>query len=195
MRGDIDGGAYGTVSSGGRNDHHAEDAGRIALRDPDGSGGSGPFTRFDGYRAKFVDGLTSGVKVYLDTGWGENQGFEYSVAANGSDGNHQRDFVFHVVSQGPGALCRRQQHAGFNSNEAAAGSVTVSQSGWYTLQHVFHDVGGVLSVDLNLVAEDGNVTQIATLSGPRIRFRRKWAATATAGSPPSTLPAASRWTP
>ncbi|WP_436212241.1 beta strand repeat-containing protein, partial [Bradyrhizobium sp. LjRoot220] len=133
-----------------------------------GAGGStGAFTRFDGYRSTFTDGLTSGVKVYLDTSWADNQGFEYSVAANGADGNHQRDFVFHVVSEGSGTLyVGGNNNAGFNSNDPAANSEEITQSGWYTLQHVFHDVGGVLSVDLNLVAEDGTVTHIATLSSP-----------------------------
>ena len=75
--------------------------------------------------------------------------------------------MFHVVSTGSGALyVGGNNNAGFNSNDPAAGSVLVAQSGWYTLQHVFHDVGGKLSVELNLVAADGTVTHIATLSDP-----------------------------
>ena len=46
------------------------------------------------------------------------------------------------------------------------GAVTVSASGWYTLQQVYHNVGGVLSVDMNLVAADGTVVHVATLSNP-----------------------------
>ena len=42
---------------------------------------TGPFTRFDGYRSDFVEGLTSEVKVYLNTDWTNGEGFDYSVAA------------------------------------------------------------------------------------------------------------------
>ncbi len=41
---------------------------------------TGPFTRFDGYRSDFVEGLTSEVKVYLSTDWAAGEGFDYSVA-------------------------------------------------------------------------------------------------------------------
>ncbi len=58
---------------------------------------TGPFTRFDGYRSDFVEGLTSEVKVYLSTDWAAGEGFDYSVAANGSDGSYLRDFIFHVA--------------------------------------------------------------------------------------------------
>ena len=37
------------------------------------------------------------MKVYLNTAMANGEGFQYSVAANGSDGFHQRDFVFDVV--------------------------------------------------------------------------------------------------
>ncbi|MDQ2082873.1 VCBS domain-containing protein, partial [Xanthobacteraceae bacterium Astr-EGSB] len=162
----FDGGDYGEVT--------VVDESTTALQTPDGSHyailtetDSGPFTRFDGYRTAFVDGLTSGVKVYLDTSWGDDQGFEYSVAANGSDGAHQRDYIFHVVSTGTGVLhVGGNNNADGNSNAPVANSITIAQSGWYTLQHVFHDVGGVLSVDLNLVDEDGTVIHVATLSSP-----------------------------
>ena len=79
-------------------------------------------------------------------------------AANGSDGFHQRDFVFHVVKI-DGVL-----YVGANNGSTFApdlvelpGSVEVTESGWYTLQHVFNEEGGVLSVDMNLVSEAGVV--------------------------------------
>ena len=40
----------------------------------------------------------------------------------------------------------------------------VPASGWFTLQHVFHNVGGHLSVDLNLIDAAGNVVFTQTLS-------------------------------
>ncbi len=163
----VDGGEYGQIT--------VVDESSTALQTPDGThyavlteapGQEGPFTRFDGYRTVFTDGLSSGVKVYLDTTWGEDQGFEYSVAANGSDGNHQRDYVFQVAKDGGKLWVGGSTGADFNSDAPVAGSIEVATSGWYTLQHVFHDVSGVLSVDLNLIDAAGNVTHVATLSDP-----------------------------
>lgn len=67
-----------------------------------GSGGlTGPFTRFDGYR-NFGSGeakdIKTTVKIYLDPGsMSAGEGFDYSVAANGTNGAHLRDFIFHVT--------------------------------------------------------------------------------------------------
>jgi len=58
---------------------------------------TGPFTRFDGYRDTFPGTYSAKAAVYLDTEWALGEGFDYSVASNGSDGNHQRDFIFHVT--------------------------------------------------------------------------------------------------
>lgn len=116
---------------------------------------TGPFTRFDGYRSTFPGTWVASVDVYLDTGWVAGSGFDYSVASNGSDGNHQRDFIFHVAKDtSTGKLL---VGASNNSNFAPREDLEnlnnreVTTSGWYTLQQVFRDVGGVLEVDLNLL--------------------------------------------
>ena len=69
--------------------------------------------------AEFIDGLTASVDVYLDTGWGAGKGFDYSVAANGTDGAHQRDFIFHVTKDtGTGQLLvGASNNAGFAPGE------------------------------------------------------------------------------
>jgi len=54
---------------------------------------SGPFSRFDGYRDAWPGTWTAEIDVYLDPDWPAGQGFDYSVAASGSDGNHQRDYI------------------------------------------------------------------------------------------------------
>jgi hypothetical protein len=59
---------------------------------------SAPFTRFDGYRDTWPGTMTASAAIYLDTSWSAGEGFDYSVAANGSDNNHRRDFIFHVTS-------------------------------------------------------------------------------------------------
>src|SRR5690348_5888538 len=49
-----------------------------------GNDATGPFTRFDGYKTDFQGGYVAKVDVYIDPAhWGLNQGFDYSVAANG----------------------------------------------------------------------------------------------------------------
>jgi hypothetical protein len=40
----------------------------------------------------------------------------------------------------------------------------VTTAGWYTLQHIFSDIGGVLSVDMNLIDSNDNSVLIETLS-------------------------------
>ena len=131
--------------------------------------GSGPYTRFDGYRAAFSDGLTAGVKVYLDTDWAAGSGFDYSVAASGSDGAHQRDFIFHVAKDiTTGQLLVAASN---NSNgavrqdlETMSGHEEVTSSGWYTFQHTFHEVAGKLAVDLEVIDASGAVVFSQTLT-------------------------------
>ncbi|MFC3613555.1 VCBS domain-containing protein, partial [Lutimaribacter marinistellae] len=166
----FDGGAYGIVTrvANGTNGISAPDGLWFALVDE--AGGSGPFTRFDGYRDTFTDGLSTEVKVYLDTSWAAGSGFGYSVAANGADGSHERDFIFHVTQDtSSGKLLIGVSN---NSNSApredleTGNNTEITQSGWYTLQHVFREDGGVLAVDLNVIADDGTVLFTETLSDP-----------------------------
>ena len=130
---------------------------------------SGPYTRFDGYRATFSDGLSAGVKVYLDTDWAAGSGFDYSVAASGSDGAHQRDFIFHVAKDiDTGQLLIAASN---NSNgavrqdlETVPGHEEIASSGWYTFQHTFHEVAGKLAVDLEVIDASGTVVFSQTLT-------------------------------
>ena len=157
---------------------------------------TGAFTRFDGYRSDFVDGLTSEVKVYLNTNWASGEGFDYSVAANGTNGSYLRDFIFHVAqdSSTGDLLVGASNNTNFDPRQdlETLHHYEVPASGWFTLQHVFHDVGGHLSVDLNLIDASGRI--VFTRRSRMRPTRSRWAATATAGSPTSTLPAASRST-
>ena len=58
--------------------------------------GSGPFSRFDGYRGWPGEWLAE-LDIYLDTGWSAGSGFDLSVAATGTNNAHRRDFIFHVT--------------------------------------------------------------------------------------------------
>lgn len=119
-------------------------------------GGAATFTRFGGYSSTFGTGWTTSLDVYLDPTWTDGQGFDYSSAANGSDGNHQRDFIFHVGMVGSDLLVNASNNTDLSynafkiNNENAGNNHAITSAGWYTFEHAFNNDGGVLSVDLNL---------------------------------------------
>jgi hypothetical protein len=133
------------------------------------SGGTtGPFSSFDGYRDTWPGEWTSSLDIYLDPSWDLGAGFDYSVAASGTDGNHQRDFIFHTTKDtSTGNLLVGGSN---NSNFAPREDLEnlnfyeVDSSGWYTYQHRFYDDGGSLSVDLNLLDSSGSVLFTETRS-------------------------------
>lgn len=130
---------------------------------PNAGDTAGPFTRFDGYRSEWPGGLTASLDIYLDTNWATGEGFDYSVAANGSDGNHQRDFIFHVTKDtSTGMLLVGGSNNSSNAlpreDLESINNYEVSSSGWYTFEHEFYDAGdGSLAVDLNLRDAGGSL--------------------------------------
>ena len=135
----------------------------------EGDADSAPFSRFDGYRSAWPGTWTANVDVYLDTEWNAGTGFDYSVASSRQDGTHLRDFIFHVTKDtSTGHLIVADSN---NTNFAPREDLEtlnhyeVTTSGWYTLQHVFHDNGsGVLAVDLNLINDAGTTVFTETRS-------------------------------
>ncbi|HPF41284.1 MAG TPA: PEP-CTERM sorting domain-containing protein [Phycisphaerae bacterium] len=134
-------------------------------------GASSPYTRFGGYSTSFGGGYTASLDVYLDTGWTAGQGFDYSVAANGTDNAHKRDFIFHVGVVGGQLMVNASNNSDYNYNsfklinENAGNKHVVAASGWYTLEHVFYDNAGLLSVDFNLRDSGGSLLWSVTRGG------------------------------
>jgi len=126
-----------------------------------GDADSAPFTRFDGYRNTWPGTWTAEVDIYLDPSWVPGQGFDYSVAATGSDGNHQRDYIFHVTKDSSTAklLVAGSNNTNFAPREDLENinHYEVVSAGWYTFQHVFYESDGALAVDLNLLDSTGTV--------------------------------------
>jgi len=126
-----------------------------------GDNDSAPFSRFDEYRYTWPGTWIAEIDIYLDPTWPAGQGFDYSVAASGSDGAHQRDYIFHVTKDtSTGSLFV----AGSNNTNFAPredleniNHYEVMVAGWYTFQHVFYDQAGALAVDLNLLDTNGNI--------------------------------------
>ncbi|MHC4559748.1 MAG: PKD domain-containing protein [Planctomycetota bacterium] len=126
-----------------------------------GDESSAPFSRFDQYRDTWTGTYIASISVYLDPSWASGQGFDYSVAATGSDGYHQRDYIFHVTKD---TSTGKLLVAGSNNTNFAPredleniNHYEVTSAGWHTLEHIFYEQSGALAVDLNLLNSGGNI--------------------------------------
>ncbi len=132
----------------------------------EGSATGAPFSRFAAYADEWPGPWLAELDVHLDpAAFPTGTGFDYSVAANGSDNAHQRDFIFHVTKDtSTGDLLVGGSN---NSNGApredleTIDHVAITTAGWYTMQHRFRDNGGVLAVDLRLL-DDGGLEVFST---------------------------------
>lgn len=124
------------------------------------SGSGSVYSQFDGYRNAWPGGMRATVDVYFDMAMALNEGFDYSVAANGSDGAHQRDFIMHVTRSANGILVGASNNTNFAPRQdlgSLANHYLVTASGWFTIEHVFRDAGdGSLAVDISLLDSIGN---------------------------------------
>ncbi|RVU34876.1 hypothetical protein EOI86_18740 [Hwanghaeella grinnelliae] len=122
--------------------------------DTQGIGVSGAFTRFDGFRDTFPGTYSASAAIYLDTSWAAGEGFDYSVASSGSDGGHQRDFIFHVAKDTStgSLLVGGSNNTNFDPRQDLENlnHFEVTETGWYIFEHLFREDGGQLAVDLNL---------------------------------------------
>ncbi len=131
----------------------------------EGDGSSAPFTRFGGYEDTWSGEWTTSVSIYLDAtndggGLADGEGFDYSSAASGSDGNHQRDFIFHVTQDTSSGdlLINASNNTNFAPREdldTLSGTATITEDGWYRFEHRFYEVNGHLAVDMTVYDEDG----------------------------------------
>jgi hypothetical protein len=167
------GGIAGATSSSGS--AHAQITNLSENNDVFGNpslGALSPFTRFGGYSSTFGGGFSTSLDIYLDPSWDDSQGFDYSVAANRQNGNHLRDFIFHVGVVDGDLLVNGSNNSdlAFNAskleNNNGGFNFTVTDAGWYTFEHVFRDDGGVLAVDLNLYDDSHSLLYTITRSNP-----------------------------
>lgn len=123
---------------------------------------TGPFSKLGGYIGVWQGNYTVSTDVYLNSSWNDGVGFEYSVATNGRDGNHQRDFVFHIAKN----PSTHQLWVAADNNASLVGGnyiVNTDLSGygnkyqitgggdWYIMKYTFRDNGGQLAVDMQLI--------------------------------------------
>jgi hypothetical protein len=143
-----------------------------------GKAATGNFTRWGGYTNVFpTGGYTTSVDIYLDmaTSAANDTRFDWSSAVNGTGCNHRRDFVFNAgfyndsdaTGSGPRFVISASNNAGrlgANPKNPDRDPFAVADTGWYTFQHTFSNVGGVLSVQLTLSGPGGSRSW--TLSDP-----------------------------
>ncbi len=119
------------------------------------------YSTFRGYSDTWVGPWMAEISVYLDPAFTPGKGFDYSVAATRSNGDHLRDFIFHVTkdTSTEKLLVAGSNNTKFEPREDLENQnhYEVTDAGWYTLQHSFQNDNGVLSVDLNVLSSDGVV--------------------------------------
>lgn len=146
---------------------------------------AGPSTELGCYGCVFPTvGFRNQVRVYLDTTYAASnpdKGFDLTSAINGTDCNHRRDFAFNATTCGPGQTitCGTSESAGFiigtsngagrcglDQTDPAREPIYVTISGWYTFEHVFRNVEGMLDVTLNLRSPSGSLVKSWNRSSP-----------------------------
>jgi len=134
---------------------------------------TGLFSRLGGYSPVFGTGFTTQTAVYIDLTnpavAANTYGWDLATAASNQSNGHRRDFVFHTASDALGnvlvggsnnsAFTRRNDLASINHH-------VITTSGWYVFESDFRNVGGVLSVDLNLRSSGGTLLWTETRSDP-----------------------------
>ncbi|GIG54210.1 S-layer homology domain-containing protein [Demequina activiva] len=127
------------------------------------------FTRFGGYASAFpAHGWFSSADFYFDTQSEAGQ-FQWSLGVNGTDGAHQRDFVFTVGTAGEGTWTAGASNNAANSTPFIGGygedPATITESGWYSLGASFYEQDGLLYVDMRVVDATDSVLKQWTLGG------------------------------
>jgi hypothetical protein len=131
-------------------------------------------TNWGGYNQSFAStGYVTSVDIFLDMsgGWANDTRFAYTSAINNSGGTHLRDFVFSGGFYNDLGLGNRFVFSASNNapgwpQDPGRDPFTVSTTGWYTMEHSFGIVGGVLSVDMRLRGAGGALLHSWTLSNP-----------------------------
>jgi hypothetical protein len=123
---------------------------------------NGSYTQFAGYESTFpTAGYSTAVDVYLDVNYASanpDTRFDWDSAINDSSGNFLRDFVFNVATEPGGFVIAGSTNANRCGADPASGSTPVhmTASGWYTFKHTFTNVGGQLSVKMELIQRSSN---------------------------------------
>lgn len=147
----------------------ASDGNNYGLIDTSVGGATGAYTFFSGSSSVFGNGFSTSLDVFIDpTLWAIGDGFDYSSAVNNQSGVHNRDFIFNAgQTTNNGFVINASNNSGFDFNEGSlinSDYYEVTTAGWYTLEHVFYNQGGVLAVDFNILDGVGALLHTETRS-------------------------------
>jgi hypothetical protein len=117
------------------------------------------------------------LDVYLDTSWAAfhpDVRFDWLSSINDSHGDFLRDFAFNAgttpsdYSGTPGFVVNAATNSGRDSSypsntcpspsdapNACRAPVYITQSGWYTFEHIFTNAAGTLSVEMKILDSSG----------------------------------------
>lgn len=124
------------------------------------------YTKYGGYRNVWPAwGYSTSIDVFVNVA--ATGDWHFSSAANGSDGNHQRDFAFHAGLGGAGEW-HVSASTGGTGDPSAVGHATITSSGWYTFSHNFHANGPLLEVTMEIHDSSGALVGSFTLGNDPI---------------------------
>ncbi len=137
------------------------------------------FTRWGGYNMSFTAGMgyITSADIYLNVGgtFNNDTRFDWDSAVNDLATNFRRDFLFNAGfynnTDATGSGARFVVSAGNNAGRGSSfpenpmhDPFAITQTGWYTFQHYFHNVAGVLVVDLSIINSSGTMLHTWHLS-------------------------------
>jgi len=138
-------------------------------------------TRWGGYNMSFTAGMgyITSADIYLNVGgtFNNDTRFDWDSAVNDLTGSFRRDFLFNAGfynnTDATGSGARFVVSAGNNAGRGSSfpenpghDPFAITQTGWYTFQHYFHNVAGVLAVDLSIINSGGTTLHTWHLSDP-----------------------------
>ena len=129
---------------------------------------TGPFTRFDGYRSDFVEGLTSEVKVYLNTDWATAKGSTTRLRPTGRTARIcvTSSSTLPRIARRPASGRRIEQYQLRSAPGSARRCTTMKcrRAAGSRCSTCSTMSTAILSVDLNLIDANGEIVFTQTLS-------------------------------
>lgn len=114
-------------------------------------------------------GFITTIDIYLDVngGWDNDTRVDYSVAASRVTGDHLRDFIYAIgfyddlavsgVGTGAGFAVSASNNAPGNPVDSNRAPVALTETGWYTFQHLFQEgADGALEVTMSVHNDQGS---------------------------------------
>jgi hypothetical protein len=112
-----------------------------------------------------ANGFSTGVDVYLDVPYATTHldtRLDWESSINDTTGNYKRGFDFNVGTDASGFVVTGGNNATrcgadpYSTDASHAPKVSITTSGWYTFKHTFSNVGGVLSVQMQVIDDSTN---------------------------------------